>query len=117
MATARLSGSIMLCVLAALVVGWSAAGQSKRPGSPIITPSGGAYGLNAQIRVSIRSEPGSIIVYTLDGENPDYNHGTRTEANTVFFYLPAGDVTVKAVAIKPGLPKSIIRRADFVRRG
>lgn len=98
------------------VAGVAPAGQARRPDCPIITPSGGGYGLNAKVRVSIRGERGSRIIYTLDGENPDHNRGIRAESNVVFFDLPAGDVTVKAVAVMPGLPKSVIRRADFVRR-
>lgn len=108
---------LSLFFLALAVAGAASAGQSRRPASPVITPSGGTYGLNAQVRVAIRGEPGSRIIYTLDGENPGHNHGIRCEANVVFFVLPAGDVTVKAVAVRPGLPKSSIRRADFVRSG
>lgn len=107
---------ILVAALAFLLAaGAGNAAQSRQPDAPIITPAGGPHSLNARVRVSIRGEPGSRIVYTLDGDNPDYNHGIRCDSNVVFFDLPSGDVTVKAVAVKPGLPKSVIRRADFVR--
>lgn len=112
----RLALIVGAIALATILFGMAAAGQSRRADSPIITPAGGTYGLNVKVRVSIRGEPGSRIIYTLDGQNPDHNCGIRTEANVVFFDLPPGDVTVKAAAVKPGFEKSIIRRADFVRK-
>ena len=106
----------LACLLAALWLGGQgSAAQSRRPDAPIITPAGGTYSLNAKVRVSIRGESGTCIVYTLNGDNPDHNSGIRAESNTIFFDLPPGDVTVKAAAIRPGLPKSVIRRAVFVR--
>lgn len=102
-------------VLALCLAGFGDAAQPRAPDAPVITPAGGTYSLNARVRVGIRGEPGSRIVYTLDGSYPEYGTGIRCESNVVFFDLPPGDVTVQAAAFKSGLPRSAVRRADFVR--
>lgn len=108
-------GIALLCL--PLAASGAAAAEPKRPEAPSITPSGGEYDLNARVRVSIRGQPGTRIIYTLDGENPDQGRGIRAESNTIFFDLPpASEVTVKAVAIRPGFATSHVRRAHFVRR-
>ena len=106
---------LLAAAVAAVTAGMGDAAQQRRPDAPGITPSGGTYPLNAKVRVSIRGEPGSQIVYTLDGQIPEYNNGIRSESNVVFFDLPPGDVTVKAASFRTGMPKSQVRRADFKR--
>lgn len=92
-----------------------AASPARRPEPPIITPDGGHYDLNATVRVSIRAERGARIVYTLDGSPPEEHRGIKCESNAVFFDLPPGDVTVHAIAVRQGMPKSNARRAKFTR--
>lgn len=105
--------------LAILLAAASRAGETgsrrKAPAPPNITPCGGEYDLNTEVRVSIRAEPGADIVYTLDGSNPSEANGVRVRHNLAFFILPPRDVTVKAAAVKPGYPRSTVRRAVFVR--
>jgi hypothetical protein len=114
----RAAGFIALVLIAgAILSGGIGAAAVKRPEPPVITPDGGSYGLNAVVRVSIRGEPGTRIVYTLDGSIPEEHRGIRTDSNLIFFDLPPGDVTVNAVAVAPGRGKSMARRAVFVRAG
>lgn len=90
-------------------------GEASRPSAPSITPDGGRYPPNAPIRVSIRSEPGSVVIYTLDDSDPGWSNGIRSESNLVFFDLPPGDVVVKATTHSPGRPLSQTRVARFFR--
>lgn len=92
-------------------------GETQRPAAPAITPDGGDYPQNAAIRISIRSDPGSVVIYTLDGSDPGWTNGIRSESNLVFFDLPPGDVIVKAAAHRPGQPLGLTRIAKFFRSG
>ncbi len=85
--------------------------------APSITPTGGAYSLNAVVRVAIRSEPGTVVIYTLDDTSPEWNRGIRCDSNLASFDLPPGDVEVRAAAFRPGLPRSSVRVARFTRTG
>ena len=99
------------------LLGLSAASAGERARTPIINPIGGEFPLNAEVTVSIRAEPGAIIVYTLDGGYPEHGRGIRTESHLITFTLPPGDVTVKAAAVKPGYAMSHTRIARFTRSG
>lgn len=83
--------------------------------SPIISPGGGHYDINATVTVNIRCEANARIVYTLDGTLPSETHGIHVDRNTVTIPLPPGDATVRAVAIRPGFQRSPIRTAEFTR--
>lgn len=84
---------------------------------PLISPDGGHYDINQPVRVGIRAEPGAHIIYTLNGDFPSEGRGTRVENHITSFDLPPGDVTVMAIAVKPGLPRSPTARAEFTRSG
>ena len=83
--------------------------------APTITPTGGHYGINVSVMVAIRGESGSRIVYTLDGSIPTPSWGIKCDHNLVSVELPPGDVTVRAIAVKPGLPPSRTAKAVFTR--
>lgn len=115
----RSSICVRIAALAVLAMAASTAecAETRRrpPRPPTITPAGGEYDLNREVNVSIRAEPGADIVYTLDGTNPSETNGTRVRHHLAFFVLPPRDVTVKAAAVKPGYPRSVVRRAVFTR--
>ncbi len=107
---------VLLC-LPLLWAAAPAAGADSRLSAPALTPCGGAYSLSAVVRVSIRSDPGTVVVYTLDGTNPAWNRGIKAESNLVFFDLPPGDVVVRAAALKPGVGRGPVSEAKFTRSG
>lgn len=108
-----------LAVLALALAGAAATAAAPRRTvePPIINPTGGHYSLGATVRVAIRGESGSRIVYTLDDSMPEPHRGIRCDSNIVMFDLPPGDTVVHAIAVKPGLPPSKTRRAVFTRSG
>lgn len=113
---------VILFMLAAAVMAaggrFGAAETCRSLSPPLINPTGGSYGLNAKVTVSIRAQAGAGIVYTLDGSNPSGGRGgseIRVDADLVIFTLPDGDVTVKARAVRPDLPPSPVRVAVFTR--
>lgn len=103
---------VLFALLTAAAVG---AASTRRIDPPIITPDGGHYTLNAKVRVSIRGEAGTRLVYTLDGSMPEPHLGIRCESNVVFFDLPAGDVVVTAIAVRAGVGQSNAQRTVFTR--
>lgn len=108
-----------LAACAALLLAATAAAGSLRPKTtvapPSIDPAGGRYDINATVMVTIRAESGAYLVYTLDGSIPVEGKSQRCGSNLVELELPLGDVTIKAIAKKPGLPPSSTRQAVFTR--
>ena len=109
--------AVVIAAFLALLGAGALAAPRKTVEPPIITPDGGHYGLNATVRVAIRGESGSRLVYTLDDTLPEPHRGIRCDSNLVSFDLPPGDVIIHAIAIKPGLPPSKTSRAAFTRSG
>lgn len=107
--------AIACFALLALFAMSASAGEQAR--APIINPVGGEYPLNQEITVTIRAEPGAVVIYTLDGSFPENGRGIRSESSLAVFILPPGDVTVKAVAVQPGRTMSHTRVARFTRSG
>jgi N-acetylneuraminic acid mutarotase len=78
-----------------------------RPAEPVITPAAGTYS-TAQSVVITDSTPGAIIYYTVDGTTPNPSSPTYTD-NFPFY----SNMTVKAVANKPGLQLSTVATAVY----
>lgn len=106
-------------VLAALLASpFAGAGEGPALKPPIINPTGGAYAPNAPVAVSIRAEPGSAIIYSLDGSIPRPGKGIQVDHHLAFFDLPpGGEVRVRARAVRPGMRPSPVTEAIFTRGG
>ncbi|MEG2377580.1 MAG: chitobiase/beta-hexosaminidase C-terminal domain-containing protein, partial [Clostridia bacterium] len=71
--------------------------------TPMITPNGGFFAAPKEVTLSCVTE-GAEIYYTIDGSAPSKS-STKAPANGKIS-LPAGDVIVKAIAVKAGLTDS-----------
>ncbi len=107
---------LTLAALAFLSLAQAGEGQTLKP--PIINPTGGAYAPNAPVTVSIRAEPGSTIIYSLDGSIPRPGKGIQVDHHLAFFDLPpGGEVRVRARAVRPGMQPGPVTEAIFTRGG
>jgi hypothetical protein len=89
----------------------SSATYDIRVVTPVIVPSGGEF-LSPQVANITTSTVGATIHYTLDGSTP-------TAASSVYTTgvpIPSS-ATLKAIAIKQGLPASSVRQANFMIGG
>ncbi len=76
--------------------------------TPVFLPNGGEFLLPQSVIIS-SSTQGADIYYTLDGSTPTTSSSRYTGALTV-----ASNATIKAIAVKSGLPVSGVRSADYV---
>jgi hypothetical protein len=74
--------------------------EPEKAARPLASPGGGKVGAGARVALSTATE-GAEIYYTLDGDAPDSAGTKYTEA-----ILIAGPVTIRAVAVKPGMEDS-----------
>ena len=79
---------------------------------PVIEPNGGSfYGSQT---ITITSEDGAVIYYTLDGSDPS---SASTEYTGPFVVdttmMSGGSLTIKAIAVKQGMENSGIVSAEF----
>lgn len=76
--------------------------------APVITPAAGAYDMVQQVEISCSTED-ALIYYTTDGTEPDSTVSTLYTGP-----IPvSSDTTIKAIAIKPGLRRSLISEAAY----
>lgn len=76
--------------------------------TPVFLPGGGEFILPQSISIS-SSTAGVDIYYTLDGTAPSISSSRYTGPFEI-----ASNRTLKAIAVKPGLPPSEIRTANYV---
>ena len=102
---------VCVCLAAA-----AQAASQRQLRAPLISPDGGSFGLNQSVTVTLRSEAGSQIIYTLDGTIPSHGNGIRVERDRVSLLLPPGDTTIRAIAVRAGFDTSPTAKAVFTRQ-
>jgi hypothetical protein len=79
--------------------------------TPVILPGGGEF-LSTQVASITTATAGASIYYTLDGSTPNASSRVYTTSIPI-----SSSTTLKAIAIKLGLPASSVRQADFLIGG
>ncbi len=85
--------------------------SEERVAMPTFSPPAGAYDKPIAVEISTETE-GVTIFYTIDGSEPSAKHGKKYEGS-VILDEDGLEATVKAIALKQGIPDSHVAEAGY----
>lgn len=80
----------------------------ERADAPVISPAGGKFSSVQQVKITSFT-PQASIIYTLDGSIPSPSNGVAYTAP----FTVSSKLTVKAIAVRSGVPDSAVASAAF----